>query len=125
MNWTRSCAYDPAQKLLFHTTAHSRLRQLARILLLAPGSYDLRSNPGGIAVSGEVTLHHEQVYVQVSQSSLGADTGVLIRSCNGRRDYVGGANNFASLRLLDDLPALAARVRAIAPLQQPSSSELI
>jgi hypothetical protein len=113
MNWTKSCAYDAAQKHLFHSNAHSRLRRLAKELGLAPGSYDLRSNQGGIAVSGEVTLHHEQVYVQVSQSALGGDLGVLIRTCRGRRDYVGGPNNFASLGRLDDVPALAACVRAV------------
>ena len=115
MNWTQSCAYDDAQKRRFHSTARARLRQLAVALRLPAGSYDLRSNQGGIAVSGEITLHHEAVYVQVSQSAMGGDIGVLIRSCRGRRDYTGGANNFAPPRLLDDIPALAEQVRRIAP----------
>src|SRR3546814_14054234 len=63
----------------------------------APASFDLRSNQGGIAVSGEITLHHEHVYVQVCQPATGADSGILIRSCKGRRDYTGGPNNFAPL----------------------------
>ena len=113
MNWTKRCAYDEAQKHLFHSTARMRLRRLANALGFAPGSYDLRSNRAGIAVSGEVTLHHERVYIQVSQSALGGGMGVLIRTCAGRRDYVGGQNNFASLEILDDLPALAARVRGV------------
>ena len=74
---------------------------------------DVRSNKGGIAVSGEITLHHDEVYVQVSQTFSGADTGILIRTCKGRRDYTGGVNNFAALTLLDDVPTLAARVRAV------------
>ena len=115
MNWTKPCAYDPEQKRAFHTAARARLRRLAAELGLAPGSYDLRSNRGGMAVSGEVTLHHEAVYVQVCQPATGHDTGVLIRTCRGRRDFTGGPNLFASLRLLDDLPALAARVRQAAP----------
>lgn len=114
MNWNQSCAYDEAQKSRFHSTARARLRRLAVELKLAAGSYDLRSNKAGIAVSGEITLHHEAVYVQVSQSALGGDMGILIRTCRGRRDYMGGANNCASLALLDDIPALAARVRVIA-----------
>ena len=113
MNWTRPCAYDDAQKRLFHSTARMRLRRLAIELGFAPGSYDLRSNRAGIAVSGEVTLHHERVYVQVSQSALGGHMGVLIRTCAGRPDYVGGPNNFAGLEILDDLSALAGRVRAV------------
>lgn len=115
MNWTKPCAYDEAQKRLFHSTARARLRRLAAELALPPASFDLRSNQGGIAVSGEVTLHHEQVYVQVSQSALGGGMGVLIRTCQGRRDYTGGVNNFVALSLLDDVPALAERVRMIAP----------
>ena len=71
MNWIKDCGYDAAQKRVFHSTARARLRRLAGELGLAPGSYDLRSNQGGIAVSGEITLHHEQVYVQVSQSAMG------------------------------------------------------
>ncbi len=118
MNWTKPCAYDAAQKRLFHTTATKRLRRLAAVLGLAPESYDLRSHQGGIAVSGEVTLHHEQVYVQVSQPAMGGGMGVLIRACAGRRDYTGGPNNFASLDILDDVPALAARVRAVMPARQ-------
>ncbi len=41
--------------------------------------------------------------------------GILIRTCRGRRDYTGGANNWAPLALLDDVPSLAAMVRRIAP----------
>lgn len=114
MNWNQPCAYDEAQKYRFHSTARARLRRLAVDLKLAAGSYDLRSNKAGIAVSGEVTLHHEAVYVQVSQSALGGGMGILIRTCRGRRDYTGGPNNFASLDLLDDISSLAARVRTIA-----------
>lgn len=68
-----------------------------------------------MAVSGEITLHHEAVYVQVGQSALGGGMSILIRTCRGRRDYTGGANNWAPPRLLDDVPSLAAMVRRIAP----------
>ena len=111
MNWDQPCAYDPAQKKRFHIAARARLRQLAAELRLPAGSYDLRSNQGGIAV----TLHHEAVYVQVSQSALGRGLGVLIRTCRGRRDYTGGPNTFVPLALLDDVPLLAERVRLTAP----------
>ena len=115
MNWNHDCAYDEAQKRRFHATARARLRQLADALNMPVGSYDLRSNKAGIAVSGEITLHHDCVYVQVSQSSLGSNAGILIRTCHGRRDYAGGHNNFAALSLLDDVPRLADAVRAVAP----------
>jgi hypothetical protein len=114
MNWQLDCAYNEAQKRTFHATAQSRLRILAIIeLQLEPSSFDVRSNKGGIAVSGEITLHHDRIYVQVSQPYSGADSGILIRTCNGRRDYTGGPNHFAPLALLDDIPTLAQRVRAV------------
>ncbi len=115
MNWSKDCAYDEAQKRCFHTAARARLPQLAAELRMLSGSYDLRSNKAGVAVSGEITLHHEAVYIQVSQSVLGGGMGILIRTCRGRRDYTGGRNGWAPLALLDDVRALAARVRAVVP----------
>lgn len=112
-NWYARCAYSPETKQRFHTAARRRLRRLATALGFLPGSFDLRSNPGGIAVSGEITLHHDDVYVQVSQPATGADSGILIRTCRGRRDYTGGRNHFAPLRLLDDEAALVAQLRAV------------
>ena len=113
MDWYASCSYEPERKRRFHAAAQARLRQLARTLSVAPGAFDLRSNHGGIAVSGEITLHHDDIYIQVCQPATRADTGILIRTCKDRRDYYGGPTRFAPLWLLDDLPALAARVRAV------------
>jgi len=50
---------------------------------------------------------------QRCQPASGADSGILIGTCQGRRDYTGGGNHLAPLRLLDDAPALAAQVRAV------------
>ena len=113
MDWYSSCSYEPDRKRRFHAVARARLRRLAREIGFSPASFDLRSNQGGIAVSGEITLHHERVYVQVSQPATRADSGILIRTCEGRRDYTGGSNHFAPLSMLDDMPALAARVRIV------------
>ena len=112
-DWYTRCAYNPEAKQRFHTAARLRLRHLAEYLGFPPDAFDLRCNAGGVAVSGEITLHHDTVYIQVSQSSMGPENGVLISTCEGRRDYTGGRNHFAPLRLLDDTPALAAEVRAV------------
>ncbi|HEX3861103.1 MAG TPA: hypothetical protein VHY35_05370 [Stellaceae bacterium] len=103
-------AYNHERKQLFHRQAKRQLRVLATALRLQRGDYDLCSNTAGIAVSGEVTLHGDHLYVQVSQPATGSDTGVLFRSCTGRRDYVGGRNHFAGLDMLHAPNELAALI---------------
>jgi hypothetical protein len=90
-------SYDNAAKRAFHSSALRQLKLLANALGLAPGAYALSSNPGGIAVSGEVTLHADHVYVHACQPATGHDTGIMYRTCRGRKDYHRGPNNFASL----------------------------
>lgn len=104
-------ACDAEAKRLFHRRAQRQLIELAAALGFAPCAYDLRSNAGGIAVSGEVTLHADRLYVQVSQPATGSDTGILFRACEGRRDYTGGRNHFASLDLLHRPGELARLIR--------------
>jgi hypothetical protein len=95
---------------------HCRTRAVAPVGGNASLSTQIVRSPlnlGGIAVSGEITLRHDDVYIQVCQPASGADSGILIRTCQGRRDYTGDRNHLAPLRLLDDAPTLAAHVRAI------------
>jgi hypothetical protein len=119
--WSKSCSYNEQHKRRFHTTARSRLKKLAAELGLKPGSYDLRSNRAGIAVSGEITLHHDRIYIQVGQFGLSSGHGILIRTCRGRRDYTGGPNHLVALTMLDDIPALAAAVCAITGIGRDSA----
>ena len=112
-DFRKSVAYDAEAKRVFHSRAKSQLLRLATALGLEPGSYDLRSNQAGIAVSGEITLHGDHLYVQVSQSAMGHHSGVLFRTCKGRKDYVGGPNNFASLDLLNRPDELAHWIRRV------------
>ena len=76
MHWYVSCSYEPQHKRRFHSAARTRLRHLAAELGFSRTSFDLRSNKGGIAVSGEITLHHEHVYIQVCQPVTRADSGI-------------------------------------------------
>jgi hypothetical protein len=110
-DFRKRVSYDPEAKRQFHTHARRQLRALAAALGLGDDHYDLRSNEGGIAVSGEVTLHADRLYVQASQPATRTDTGILFRSCRDRRDYVGGVNNFASLDLLHRPDELARRIK--------------
>ncbi len=110
-DFRRPVAYDAEAKRAFHHHARRRLKQLAEALGFAPQNYGLRSNAGGIAVSGEVTMHADHVYVQACQPATGHDTGLMFRTCQGRKDYHGGPNHFASLDLLNRPEALARRIR--------------
>jgi hypothetical protein len=122
VQWQKSCSYDSQQKRRFHTTARLRLKVLAIELGLAPGSFEIRSDKAGAAVSGEVTLHHDRAYIQVGQFGLSSGHGVLIRTCKGRKDYTGGPNHFVALTMLDNIPALAAAVRAVTGVGHEDSS---
>src|SRR5260370_11789132 len=51
------------------------------------------------AVSGEVTMHADHVYVQACHPATGHDTGLMYRTSQGRQDYHGGPNHLASLAL--------------------------
>ena len=112
-DFRKPVAHDAEAKRLFHSRARSQLRRIAIALGLEPGSYDIRCNEAGIAVSGEIILHGDHLYVQVSQSAMGYHSGVLFRTCKGRKDYVGGPNNFASLDLLNRPDELAHWIREV------------
>jgi len=121
MNWQKDCAYNEEQKKWFHTIARRRLRLLAAELHFDKDQYDIRSNQGGVAVSGEVTLHHERIYIQASQSALGKDMGILVRTCEGRRDYTGGMNNWLPLTALDNRGPLITLVKSLLKSPVPNS----
>jgi len=112
-DWYRRCAYDGEQKKAFHRQGRFALRALARELRIPESSYEIRSCHGGVAVSGEIILHGETIYIQACQPATGADSGILIRSCQGRRDYEGGPNHLAPLSLLDRPAELAGYVRVV------------
>jgi hypothetical protein len=84
--------YNQPAKEQFHKLAKKVAKDIANGLGLTEGSYDIRSNMGGIAVCGEVTLHGENIYIQLSK---GWNTDrFMYRSCKGRKDYTGGPNQW-------------------------------
>ncbi len=84
---------DHSEKEQLHKLGKAALKELAKALGLS--NFDVRSNKAGIACSGEVTLHDERFYLQISPSS--CCPPVLLRSCEGRKDYTGGRNMFYKL----------------------------
>lgn len=99
--------YDAEAKKKFHRQAETVLKNLAKMLGYKEGDYDLRHNEGGIAVSGEITLHSDNLYVQFSQSALGANQGFMWRTCKGRKDYTGGPNQWMKWEQLENLETVA------------------
>lgn len=86
-----------AAKVTLHTCGKTFLKALADDLGLHPDEYDLRSNKGGTAVSGEVTLHTEKLYVQLSEWLGSPGVSILYRACNGRGDYTGKQNHSTTI----------------------------
>lgn len=85
----RNAGYNEEVKAQYKKLAMSVFRTIAKDLNLDKSTYDLRWNAGGIAVAGDVTLHHEKFYLTSSES------GIMWRTCNGRKDYTGGRNQWA------------------------------
>lgn len=103
-----------ARKQKYHRRAARQLKTLAKVLGLTTPEYDLRSNKGGIAVCGEITLHTDKLYVQVSQSCFGVGNEIMFRTCDGRKDYGSsrsGHNHFTSASRLDNVEDFAAGLR--------------
>jgi len=122
-----SAAYNEVNKRNFHRAAKTLLQRLALRLDMS-GSSDakagygerspIRSNKGGIAVSGEITLHYDRVYIQVCQPCTNRTpypTGIMFRTCRSRTDYSGGHNNFAPIASLADTEQLARLIEARCP----------
>ena len=90
------------QKDAFHRAARAFLKKVAAALQLPSGSFDIRTNEGGIAVAGETHLHGETINAWLSNGAFGGETYLLYRSCNGRKDHSGGANHTVDIKDLCD-----------------------
>jgi hypothetical protein len=102
------------RKEKFHRDGKKVLKQLALEIGLPEGTYEIRSNKAGIAVSGEVTLHADHLYVQMYESCIGSGgIEIMYRSCGSQKDYCGDNNNFLkNVRDLNDPARRAAFVAA-------------
>lgn len=89
---------EPALKKSMHAAASKYLRALAEALGFSREACDVRSNMGGVAGSGEITLHTDTLYVQVHASIFGHDPlGLMVRGCESRKDYTGHINRFVKI----------------------------
>lgn len=98
--------YNPTLKSEFLNLGRQMMMRLASSLGLNEDQYEVRVNEGGIAVSGEVTLHTDRHYIQFCPSRIGGE-GFLVRTCKGRKDYTGGRNHWVKWEDLKDLGRLS------------------
>lgn len=111
-----------AAKEAFHREGVKFLSALAKALGLKAGTYDVRSNKAGMAVSGEVTLHSDDLYLQLSESCMGPGVKAMYRTCDSRKDCCGHQNHFADIekfkgadaqkQLVDQLRRMVEQVQA-------------
>ena len=85
------CSYHDANKAEFRRLSAKLLRKLRTALGV---DADIRYNAGGIAVSGDATLHGDSAYVTLNADGISSGLGILYRSCEGRKDYCGGTNRW-------------------------------
>lgn len=88
-----------AAKTAFHKEGKAFLKKLAAEL--DPQGADggsIRNNQGGIAGSGEVTLHSDHFYAQLSESCMSPGVQLLFRSCKSNKDYSGNQNNMVNMK---------------------------
>jgi predicted transcriptional regulator len=112
---------DTVVKDQYHKLGQKVLKQLARDLNLAEGTFDIRSNKAGIAVGGDITLHADHIYINICATSVTSSTvngfsqhcRVMYRGCDSRTDYRGHRNLWAHIEELTDSRTLEA-MRAIA-----------
>lgn len=93
-------AYNSVAKARWHRLAKQVAHELATILDLS--TYDVRYNPGGVAVWGDTTLHAEGIYINLSVSC-SRTLGFMYRSCTSRHDYTGGRNQWMQFDELLDM----------------------
>lgn len=107
--------YNSEAKKAFHRTAKRLLRRVGRLLEVRYGEYTVRSCLGGIAVPGEAILHMDDVYISVQGGGGLQGDKVLVRSCDGPKDYTGGPNHYISKAMLINPMAFAHGVAKTIP----------
>jgi hypothetical protein len=109
--------YNAEFKERFKKIGKKAMRELAGLLELKETDIDF--NPGGIAVSGDLTLMgmwgpENGVYVHINKDFPNAPWGqVLYRSIKSMKDHHGGPNQWLGYELLQFPEALKDRVLAL------------
>lgn len=100
--WNRS--YNADNKKLFHSRGKKVMKVIKDIIGI---DGEIRSCLGGIAVGGEVIFHSDSLYIQF------CDDYIMYRSCNGRKDYSGGTNNYMNYNQLINIQSACNQFKKI------------
>lgn len=87
-------------KKKLHADIRKFLRDVVKSLGLEKGNYNIRTNMAGVGVFGESILHTDWFYVIVSDGFFSQSMAVMFRSCEGQKDYSGGANQWTNMLAL-------------------------
>lgn len=90
--------YNSELKEEYRKLGRKVLKVLAEIMGLQKGEFEIRWNPGGIAVSGDHTLHTDWFYLAL-HDNLGS-SWFYYRTCTSRQDYTGGQNRIIQWNFL-------------------------
>jgi hypothetical protein len=118
---TKEARYHDENKAKFEKLGRKILKALAVELGLFKGEFDIRFNAGGIACSGDHTLHAEHVYIAL-HDNIGSGW-FYFRSCKGRRDYSGGPNRIVYWNDFEamGLKGLASKINNEVPRPSPNA----
>ena len=119
--------YNPAFKEKFKRVGKKAMVELALLLDLNEFKYDF--NPGGIAVSGDLTLMgmwspENGVYVMMNKDFPNAPWGqVLYRTIKHMKDYAGGPNQWLPYEALRSPEVLKQRILTLRKGGQANGKE--
>ncbi len=103
-------------KEAFHRQAKKLLKEIAGRLHL--NGFEIRSNKAGPGSVGEITLHGERIYIQLSEPMI--NCAFMWRLVKGRKDYTGLRNQWMAYEKLLDLDnAIAIWAEAIKNHPEP------
>jgi hypothetical protein len=94
VNLTGAACYNHELKEEYRKLGRKILKALAGLMGLKAGEFDIRWNPGGIACSGDHTLHTDKIYVALHDNC--GSGWFYWRTCQGRKDYTGGPNQIVN-----------------------------
>ncbi len=108
----------------FRKLGKKAFKELAEYIGLK--EYDVKFNPGGPAVSGDLSLMgmftaDKGIYISMNKDGLKG--GVLYRSIKGMKDYSGGGNNYFPEAELAEPQLIKEKVQRLLKLDQPLTSK--